>query len=127
MPRSTIPAIFALAGSLCVAATGHSPVAPAFGNTIVSTYPDGRTAETWLNADGTYSGEGRRHDASNGHWNLKGGKICFHQSHPAIPFGLGTYCTAVPPSDMGKTWTGKAPTGEATTIRLVSGHVHGGG
>ena len=28
--------------------TAPSPVQPAFGNTIVSTYPDGRKAKLWL-------------------------------------------------------------------------------
>src|SRR5450755_259322 len=119
-PSTAIP-IFA-AAMLCGAATSQSPVAAAFGNTIVSTYPDGRTAEIWLRPDGAYAGEGRRHDPSSGHWNLKGGKICFHQSRP-IPFG--SYCTAIPESGMGASWSGKAPTGEPTTIKLVSGRVHG--
>ena len=102
----------------CLAAAGYS-VAPAFGNTIVSTYPDGRTAELWLNAQGSYSGEGRRHDRSSGHWRVNGAKLCLKQSRPIpVPF---SYCTPLPMSYQ-RGWSGKAPTGEAITIRLVQGH-----
>jgi hypothetical protein len=38
----------------------------AFGNTIVSTYPDGRQAHLWLQPDGTYTRHGRPDDRSNG-------------------------------------------------------------
>ncbi len=33
---------------------------PAFANTIVSTYPDGRTAKLWLERDGAYRGQSRK-------------------------------------------------------------------
>jgi hypothetical protein len=94
----------------------------AFGSTIVSTYPDGRQAELWLQRDGTYAASGRRQDRSNGHWQIKGEKLCLKQQKPfGIPFA---YCTAVPADGLDKTWTGKAPTGEPITIKVVRG-LHG--
>jgi hypothetical protein len=91
----------------------------AFDNTIVSTYPDGRQSEIWLNRDGSYKGMGRRKDRSDGHWTLKGSKICLRQSHPmAIPF---TYCTALHSGGVGTTWTAKAVTGEQVHVKLVAG------
>ena len=50
------------------AATGAGDMAKvkiAFGNTIVSTYPDGRQAQLWLHPDGSYTAEGRRLDRSS--------------------------------------------------------------
>lgn len=95
----------------------------AFGNTIVSTYPDGRTAELWLHPDGTYSAEGRKHDRSSGHWKINGEKVCLKQSHPfAFPF---TYCTPIMQGGVGVSWTGKAVTGEPIRIKLVRGAVDG--
>jgi len=117
---------FALAATPSLAATvGASSVSPAFGNTIVSTYPDGRTAELWLAPDGSYKGLGRkRNDASAGHWKLKGDKLCLKQSRPLpVPF---SYCFPLPAGGFEKPWPGKAPTGEATTIKLVRGHIAGG-
>jgi hypothetical protein len=107
---------------LAVAAGGpgdRSRVSVAFGNTIVSTYPDGRQAQLWLHADGSYTAEGRRGDRSAGHWKLKGDKVCLKQSKPhSFPF---SYCAAAPPGGVGVSWSGKAVTGEAIRIRLAKG------
>ena len=98
-----------------------STVDQAFGNTIVSTYPDGRQAELWLQADGSYKAEGRRGDPSSGHWRVKGDRLCLHQSHPVpSPFG---YCTNIPAAGMNTSWPAKAVTGEKITVRLAHGHV----
>ena len=113
----------AAAATLSVAAA-PSPVSPAFGNTIVSTYPDGRTAHLWLQADGGYTGQGRRHDPSSGHWTVKGGKLCLRQSRPfPAPF---SYCTPLPAGGFETAWSGKAFTGEAISISLARGHLAGG-
>ncbi len=94
-------------------------VQEAFGNTIQSTYPDGRTAELWLAQDGSYTAEGRRHDPSSGHWTVKADKLCLKQSRPiAAPF---SYCVPLPASGLSASWTGKAYTGEAIQIALVRG------
>lgn len=98
-----------------------SLVKGAFGNTIVETYPDGRQAEIWLKADGTYTGRGRKHDASSGHWQVKSGQLCFHQSHP-FAFGA-SYCTPIPKVGLGQPWQAKAFTGEEITVKVERGHV----
>lgn len=100
---------------------GASIVKGAFGNTIVESYPDGRQAEIWLKPDGSYTGEGRKHDMSNGHWAVKKGQLCFHQSHP-FAFGMG-YCTPIPNVGLGEPWRAKAFTGEEITVRVERGHV----
>jgi len=58
-------------------------------DTIVSTYPDGRKAELWMNPDGSFTSMGRRHDRHAGHWSVKGDKVCFKR-------GLFGYCTVMP-------------------------------
>lgn len=106
------------------AAPPSSLVSEAFGNTIRSTYPDGRTAELWLSPDGSYTAEGRRHDPSSGHWKVKGAKLCLKQSHPIpAPFN---YCVPVPASGLSAAWSGKAYTGEPIQIQLVKGQVRVG-
>lgn len=91
----------------------------AFSNTVVSTYPDGRTAKLWLERNGTYRGQGRRGKPSSGKWTIKGEQICLRQSRPfPAPFN---YCTAVKQGEVGSEWAGKAVTGEAVKIKLVSG------
>lgn len=102
-----------------------SPVAEAFNNTIVSTYPDGRTGELWLQPGGGYTARGRRGDASSGHWKVKDGKLCLNQSRPIpAPF---SYCTPIPGGGMNTAWSAKAVTGEAIQVRLVKGRYSGRG
>jgi hypothetical protein len=122
MSRVAAIAWVASAASLSMAA-GSTPLSAAFGNTIVSTYPDGRTAEIWLESNGTYTSESRKHDISSGRWRLKGNAICFHQSHPLLPFF--TFCTPIPSSGERGGWRSRAPTGEPTISRLINGHVGG--
>lgn len=118
--RIPLTALALLAAVPCLAAEGSS-LNETFGNTIISTYPDGRQAELWLHPDGTYSAEGRRHDRTDGHWKIKGEKLCLKQSHPlAFPF---TYCTPIQQGGIGASWTGKAVTGEQIHIQLVRGVV----
>lgn len=96
-------------------------VSAAFGNTVVSTYPDGRKGHLWINADGTYTATGRRKKPSSGVWTVKGAKICLKQKKPSpAPF---SYCTTAPAS--GKSWTAKAVTGERITVQVVPGVVKG--
>ncbi len=93
-----------------------SPLAPAFGNTVVSTYPDGRTALLWLRPDGSYAAKGRRRTPSSGTWSVKADKVCLKQLKPMrAPF---SYCTPLPD---GETWKAKAVTGEPITVRIVGG------
>jgi hypothetical protein len=91
----------------------------AFGSTIVSTFPDGRQGELWLQRDGGYTAMGRRQNLSSGTWRVKGDKLCLHQHAPfPVPFW---FCTPIPTSGIDKPWPGKSPTGEPLSIRLVKG------
>jgi hypothetical protein len=107
------------------AAGAASPIEKTFGATIVSTYPDGRKAELWLQRDGSYTARGRRGDGSSGHWSVKGGKLCLSQSRP-IPSPF-SYCTAIPDKPMGASWSAKAVTGEAIRVTVVKGRHSGHG
>jgi hypothetical protein len=99
------------------AAGAQATIQKAFGNTIVSTYPDNRQAMLWLQPSGAYAAMGRRGDRSSGHWRIKGDKLCLKQDHPAtLPFFR--YCTPVPSEEQ---WTAKAVTGETIQLRLVKG------
>jgi len=121
----TLPILGLAAACLVCAAADSSTVGAAFGNTILSTYPDGRTAELWLAPDGGYTAQGRRHDPSSGHWTVKGAKLCLKQSHPvSVPF---SFCTPLPSGDMSEGWVGKAVSGERIQIKMIRGHVTGPG
>ena len=115
-------AIFAVAAALAappaVAAVTAADLKPAFSNTIVSAYPDGRKAKLWLNANGSYRAQGRRGKPSSGTWSLKGERICLKQSKP---FRAPTYCTNVVKGGVGTSWASKAVTGEKIRVTVVDG------
>lgn len=100
-------------------ALAASPVEAAFGNTIVSTYPSGRSTKLWLKRDGTYDAQRTNGKRTAGKWTLKGGKVCLRQTRPAsIPL---TFCSTVPTGKVGLTWSSKSPKGEPLRNRLVAG------
>jgi hypothetical protein len=106
------------------AVAAPNPVQPAFGNTIVSTYPDGRKAMLWLRPDGDYSIKGRRGDRSSGHWSIRGAKLCLKQARPfAVPFN---FCSPFPTSLTSGSWTAKAFTGETVLLQLTPGDAGSG-
>lgn len=102
---------------LLAAADTPPIIQKAFGNTIVSTYPDNRKAELWLQPSGAYTAMGRRGDRSSGRWTIDGDKLCLKQQHPFAP-PFFRYCTPIPTRDH---WTTKAVTGETIQVRLVKG------
>ena len=108
------------AGYADSAPLGAEKVSRAFGNTIVSTYPDGRTALLWLQPDGAYTAKGRRRAPSSGTWTVRGERICLKQLQPQrAPFN---FCTPVPAEE---TWSARAVTGERIRVHLAKGVVDG--
>jgi hypothetical protein len=105
-----------------VAAHAAPLVEAAFGNTLVSTYPDGRVGRLWLKPGGAYDYLGRNQKASSGRWVIKGDEICLHQNKP-IPMPI-TFCTDAPSNGgIGASWPSKAVSGEPVRMELVKGIV----
>lgn len=115
----------ALLALALLAAPGLAHAGPkvdlAFGNTIVSTYPDGRTGHLWLKDGGVYDYVGRNGKSSSGQWKIKGDDVCLKQTKPiAIPLN---YCTPAPDGGVGITWGAKAISGENVVVQLLKGIV----
>ncbi len=92
----------------------------AFGNTVMSVYPDGRSQKIWLQPDGTWTGLSRRGNPLAGRWSVKGQKVCLRQSRPpTLPI---SFCQTFP-SDPGKGIDAKDLTGTPIHLKLVKGHV----
>ena len=101
------------------AGTPMSRLAPALGNTIVSTHPDGRKARLWLSEGGTYSAESRAGERSGGAWTLKGDSLCLRQHRP-LPIPI-PYCKPIPAERVGRPWHDKAVNGDMVTNEIVRG------
>lgn len=97
-----------------------SRVAAAFGNTVMSIYPDGRTQKIWLHPDGLWDGVGRDGRPLAGKWTLKGEKVCLRQTRPpTLPF---SYCTGFPDDPhVGVTWTSRDFGGTPIRLTVVKG------
>ena len=114
-----LAALISMAATAAHAAdVGVQTLAPAFSGTIISTYPDGRIAKLWLNRDGTFSAEGRRHELQGGRWRIKAHSVCLSQLKP-VPIPFLSYCSPIPDTGVDASWSGKAVTGEPITIHLV--------
>ena len=105
-------------------AADETQVKPAFGNTVLSIYPDGRSQKIWMHPDGTWDGQSRRGTPLAGRWNVKDGKVCMKQSKPpTLPLA---YCTAFPENTyVGVTWTSKDMSGTPIQLKVVQGMVTG--
>jgi hypothetical protein len=109
---------YSLLAAPAFAAT-EKDLAPAFRNTIVSTYPSGRSAKLWLNRDGSYTGQGAKGGRTAGKWSIKGDDLCLRQTKP---FGLPIrYCTPIVKGGVGTRWSARSPKDEPLRNRLVAG------
>ncbi|HYE46749.1 MAG TPA: hypothetical protein VEA44_13370 [Caulobacter sp.] len=115
----TLAALALALSAVSAPAAPRSPLEAAFGNTIVSTYPSGRSTRLWLNRNGTYEGQRTNGKRTAGKWTVKGGKVCLRQTKPAgIPL---TFCSKIPSGKVGAVWNSKSPKGEPLRNRLVAG------
>lgn len=107
-----------LAGA-AVASDAAPSLEPAFRNTIVSTFPDGRSARLWLDPDGAYRAEDRSAGRSSGRWTVHGERICLRQRRP-LPSPVA-YCTELRRPEVGAVWTARSFSGEAVRVEVIAG------
>jgi hypothetical protein len=110
------------AAPMCARAADEPPanVKAAFGNTLFTIDPDGRSRKIWLKPDGTWTGLSRRGLDLAGKWRMDGEKVCLSQSKPSLP---GSLCKALPGDlKVGGPETSDA-SGSTGKLKLVKGHV----
>jgi hypothetical protein len=122
MTRSIVPL---LATFLAAPLAAHAAAAPpanvqaAFGNTVLTIDPDGRSRKIWLQPDGTWTGLSRRGLDLAGKWTVRGDRVCLSQSKPRL---FGSMCEKFPTEpEVGI--EAKDPTGKTIRLKLVKGHV----
>jgi hypothetical protein len=101
------------------AAAPSANVSAAFGNTVLTIDPDGRSRKIWLQPDGTWTGLSRRGLDLAGKWKVDGEKVCLSQSKPAL---FGSMCQKFP-ADPDADIEAKDPSGTVIHLKLVKGHV----
>jgi hypothetical protein len=123
IPTLALLSAFAAASAPQAAEPAEAKVSSAFGNTVMSIYPDGRSQKIWLKEDGSWTGLSRRGNALAGKWTAKGEKICLKQTSPPM-LGFG-FCQVFP-DDPAKGIDSKDLTGTKIHLKLVKGHVSEG-
>jgi hypothetical protein len=110
-----------LAAPLASPAAAGPPanVAAAFGNTVLTIDPDGRSRKIWLRPDGRWTGLSRRGLDLAGTWTVRGDKVCLRQSKPRL---FGRMCEKFPTAP-GVGVETKDPTGQTVQLKLVKGQV----
>ena len=107
-----------LAITLAAAAPAQdSPMAGAFGNTIVSTAPGGIVTKTYVDPDGTYRSVTAGAE-SKGTWAVKKGMLCYAQTDPAPAAPL---CTLGAKKKVGSKWSIVQPDATSTKVTIVAG------
>jgi hypothetical protein len=119
MTRSTIILLAALLTAPTAGAAAPANVQAAFGNTVLTIDPDGRSRKIWLQPDGSWTGLSRRGRDLAGKWTVKGDKVCLTQSKPRLP---GSMCEIFP-SQPGASVQTKDPSGKTVQVKLVKGRV----
>jgi len=122
MSKSTLLILATLVAAPLGAHAAPAPsadVSAAFGNTVLTIDPDGRSRKIWLQPDGTWTGLSRRGLDLAGKWKVDGDKVCLSQSKPALP---GSLCEKFPTDPKVGIET-KDPSGKTIQLKLVKGRV----
>ena len=99
------------------AQTADSPMAGAFGNTIVSVQPGGMVTRTYVDPDGTYRSVTNDLESS-GRWEIKKGLICYSAGKPAPAPPL---CSLGPKKKLGAKWRIFQPDDNVVMVSIVAG------
>lgn len=107
------------APAAALAAAPPANVKAAFGNTVLTIDPDGRSRKIWLRPDGRWTGLSRRGLDLAGRWTVDGDKVCLTQSRPRL---FGRMCQVFP-TDPEVGVVTKDPLGKTVRLKLVKGRV----
>lgn len=91
----------------------------AYGNTILSTYPDGGWVKHWFDPDNSYAArfsDGRRLTAR---WRIEGRNVCLTNIRPNM--FVPRFCSRMVEARVGDTWTSRDPLGRRVSNTLVAG------
>lgn len=112
-------AVATLMVACLVAGPGRADMNAAFGNTVVSRYPDGGWVKHWFSPDGSYAAQfsdGRRLSAR---WSVQGERVCLTNMRPSML--IPRFCTAMIEADVGDTWHSRDPLGRRVQNVLMAG------
>ncbi|EDX78964.1 MAG: hypothetical protein KJ728_05165 [Alphaproteobacteria bacterium] len=110
-----------LALGVVVASTApaRADMAEAFGNTIVSHYPNGQWVKHFFEPDGRYVSQFSDGRQLSARWSREGDKICLTGFRPRQI--LPRFCSRMVEADIGQSWQARDPLGRTIRNELVAG------
>lgn len=120
MRRIVLSAVAGAAALWSAGAAEAGDLSAAFGNTIVSTYPDGGTVRHFFDPNGAYRAQWSDGRELTGRWSLDGDRVCLSRMRPVM-LPLGRFCTALVSADVGESWQSRDPLGRRVLNQLVRG------
>jgi hypothetical protein len=110
-----------LALGVVVASTApaRADMAEAFGNTIVSHYPNGQWVKHFFEPDGRYVSQFSDGRHLSARWSREGDKICLTGFRPRQI--LPRFCSRMVEADIGQSWQARDPLGRTIRNELVAG------
>ncbi len=98
----------------------QAEIEQAFGNTLVSHYPDGGWVRHWFNPDGSYSARFSSGRTISGRWRVEGDRVCLNNITPAIMM-ISRFCSPMISASVGERWESRDPLGRRVTNVLQRG------
>ena len=118
MRKTALTAGVALAMAALAGPAMADPMASAYGNTVVVTYPGDAKVKLHVNADGTYESIAPDGAKASGTWTVSGGQTCFTQTAPAA---MPASCSPTVDKKVGDSWTATGQGGAPVTVTIVEG------
>ncbi|WP_245591509.1 hypothetical protein [Brevundimonas bacteroides] len=119
--RRSFALIVAMAISVgTVPQAARADIEQAFGNTLVSHYPDGGWVRHWFNPDGSYSARFSSGRTITGRWRIEGDRVCLNNITPSIMM-ISRFCSPMISASVGERWESRDPLGRRVTNVLQRG------
>jgi len=92
---------------------------PAFGNTVLSHYPDGGWVRHMFERDGGYRAVFSDGRSISGRWSREGDRLCLNNIRPR--FLVSRFCSKFTQARVGESWTARDPLGRRVRNELIRG------
>lgn len=113
----------AIGGMLLVSANSANARSPdmeaAFGNTVLSHYPDGGWVRHMFERDGAYRAVFSDGRSISGRWSREGDRLCLNNIRPR--FLVSRFCSKFTQARFGESWTARDPLGRRVRNELIRG------
>lgn len=109
----------AMAAACLAAAPASADMTAAFGNTVVSRYPDGGWVKHYFSADGSYSAHWSDGKRLTARWTQDGDRVCLTHIRPSML--IPRFCTPLIQAQVGDTWSARDPIGRRVQNTLLRG------